>query len=530
MKCRVLAVAAVLSLSVGTLAWSSMEDVYKLGSERGIPVHLKDGEEYRMTPNQLVAFGLKLFLANWTDQDGGGRPLMKGTGKQLSDPSSPLVGSRGFNRVSGPDANSCYGCHNEPYGIAGGHGDFATNVFVLGQRFDFVTFDGSDTRAVRGARDERQRPITLSSVGNLRSTTSMFGSGYMEMLAREITEDLQSIRNTASIGGPKKHLVSKGISFGWISRNKDATWNINEVEGLPRASLLAPTPLDPPSLIVRPWHQASNVVSLREFTNNTLVQHHGIQTTERFGLDTDLDGDGIVNEMTRADVTALVFFQAAMAVPGRVIPNDPAVERAVADGENVFSKIGCAVCHVPSLPLEKRDWVFTEPNPFNPPTNLRRGDAPDIGLDLTDPSLPRPRLIPAAGATSIDVPIFTDFKLHDITDPSEPADAEALDQNQPVWLKQFSQGNRKFLTKRLWGCANQPPYFHHGLYTTMRQAILGHSGEALASRQAYQHLPEYDQDALIEFLKSMQVLPADAKDLVVDENFHKKSFRVAAVR
>ena len=30
-------------------------------------------------------------------------------------------------------------------------------------------------------------------------------------------------------------------------------------------------------------------------------------------------------------------------------------------------------------------------------------------------------------------------------------------------------GNCRFLTKRLWGAANEPPFFHHGLFTTLRQ-------------------------------------------------------------
>jgi hypothetical protein len=68
------------------------------------------------------------------------------------------------------------------------------------------------------------------------------------------------------------------------------------------------------------------VVSLREFTNNALHQHHGIQSTERFGMDQDPDGDGFRNEISRAEVTALSVFQAVMAPPGRVIPNDPEVE------------------------------------------------------------------------------------------------------------------------------------------------------------------------------------------------------------
>src|SRR5262249_3294995 len=113
----------------------------EIGRERAIPKHLQDDEEFRTQLCDLIAYGKRLFTSNWTEQDGGGRPLMKGTGKALSDPKTPLTGARAFNRVSGPDANSCYGCHNQPFGIAGGGGDFVTNVFVLAQRFDFVTLD-----------------------------------------------------------------------------------------------------------------------------------------------------------------------------------------------------------------------------------------------------------------------------------------------------------------------------------------------------------------------------------------------------
>lgn len=514
----------LISASAAALVAARAADqpAHKFGVERAVPVHLNDGDEFRLALPELIAFGKKLFMANWTDQDGAGRPLMKGTGKQLSDPTAPLVGPRSFNRISGPDANSCYGCHNQPYGIAGGHGDFATNVFVQAQRFDFVTFDQKDTRRTRGTRDERLQPVDLSSVGNSRSSTSMFGGGYVEMLAREITEDLQAIRDTVKVGGPPKQLTSKGISFGWISRDKDAMWNVSRVEGLPRSSLLCPTPLDPPNLIVRPWHQAGNVVSIREFTNNALVQHHGIQTTERFGIDSDSDGDGVTNEMTRADMTALSVFQAVLAVPGQVIPNDPDIERAIKDGKEVFLKIGCAGCHVPSLRLSKRNWTFSEPNPFNPPTNLRSGETKTLAFNLNDPSLPLPRLKPSKDGSYVEVPIFTDFKLHDITELSAANEAEPLDMNQPVWEQKFRGGNRRFLTKRLWGAGNQPPYFHHGLFTTLRQSVLAHSGEALASRRQYQCLTEYEQDALIEFLKSLQVLPPGTSGLLVDENFREK--------
>src|SRR5437879_1615596 len=83
-----------------------------IGREVSIPNHLNDGQEFFVPLEKLLAHGKLLFNANWTDQEGGGRPLTKGTGRPLSDPGQPLSGNRRFNRISGPDANSCAGCHN----------------------------------------------------------------------------------------------------------------------------------------------------------------------------------------------------------------------------------------------------------------------------------------------------------------------------------------------------------------------------------------------------------------------------------
>jgi hypothetical protein len=65
---------------------------------------------------------------------------------------------------------------------------------------------------------------------------------------------------------------------------------------------------------------------------------------------------------------------------------------------------------------------------------------------------------------------------------------------------------------------------HHGKFTTAREAVEAHDGEALAQRKAFDTLPLAQQDELIEFLKSLQVLPPQAKSLVVDENGHAKDW------
>jgi hypothetical protein len=291
---------------------------------------------------------------------------------------------------------------------------------------------------------------------------------------------------------------------------------MSRVEGVPAASLVPNGSVVPPTLTIRPFHQAGRVVSLREFTNNAFNHHHGIQSTERFGFGVDPDGDGFADELTRADVTAVSVFQAVLPVPGQVIPRDSRIEAAIKLGEQRFTSIGCASCHVPSLPLSVQGRVYTEPNPFNPSGNLRPGESEEFGIDLTSDILPQPRLKPDKHGI-VHVPAFTDLKLHDIcSGPADP-NGESLDMQHASGSEAFFVGNRRFLTKKLWGAANEPPYFHHGRFTTLREAILAHAGEALASRQAFQDLPAADQNAVIEFLKSLQVLPPDAKSLVIDE-------------
>ena len=513
--------ATVQSLGQTPASVASPTSVQKseIGRELSVKQHLRDGQEFTVSLLQLLSHGRLLFNANWTEQEGGGRPLTKGTGRPLSDPTTPLKGTRAFNRVSAPDANSCAGCHNAPYGISGGGGDFVTNVFVLGQRFDFATFDPADTLPTRGTIDESGQAASLQTVADLRATTGMFGAGYLEMLARQMTEELQQIRDSIQ-RGETKDLIAKGIRFGKLTLTKEGLWDTSKVEGLGRLSLLSIGSHSPPTLVIRPWHQASNVVSLREFSNTAFNHHHGIQSTERFGLDTDPDGDGFKNELTRADVTAVTVWQATLQVPGRVIPRDPEIERAVWLGERTFERIGCATCHIPRMPLDKNGWVYSEPNPFNIPGNLRSGETRELKVDLSNDVLPAPRLRPDASGT-VWVEAYTDFKLHDI---GEPDQAEPLDMNQSQWSKKFKEGNRRFLTKRLWGAANEPPFFHHGLFTTLRQSVLAHSGEAKDSRLAFQALPTAEQDALIEFLKSLQVLPPGTRDRIVDENFHSRTW------
>jgi hypothetical protein len=533
--------SAGLVVTLAVVSWNATAAA-QIGREVSIPRHLANGEEYTTPLLELLDFGKRLFSANWTIQEGAGRPLTKGTGRELVDPTRPLVFPRNFNRISGPDANSCAGCHNSPYGIPGGNGDIVANVFVLGQRFDFASFDPAEKRPTAGSRDERGQLVDLDSIANSRSTLGMFGSGYVEMLARQITAELQAIRD-ALRPSESRALTAKGISFGTLSRRQDGSWDTSRVEGLPYPSLFSNDGLTPPDLVIRPFHQAGNVVSLRQFTVTALNHHHGIQAEERFAVDARQniaehfrpdreDGDDITNEVSRADVTALTLFQAAMAVPGRVIPRDPAIEAAVERGEGLFTQIGCASCHVPELPLDRDGWLYMEPNPYNPFGHVRVGQVQTYIMNLNRPDLPLPRLSAKNGVTM--VPAFTDLKLHDITSGPDDPNRETLDMQRARGTEMhfaaadFFAGNSKFITRKLWGVANKPNFFHHGKFTTMREAALAHAGEAQQSGERFKSLPAHDQDCLIEFLKTLQVLPPGTESLVVDEKFRPRLWPAAS--
>ena len=59
--------------------------------------------------------------------------------------------------------------------------------------------------------------------------------------------------------------------------------------------------------------------------------------------------------------------------------------------------------------------------------------------------------------------------------------------------------------------------------TTLTEAIHYHAGEARAVRDAFFALPADDQAAVIEFLKTLQILPDGSHRVVVEDEDHDGS-------
>jgi CxxC motif-containing protein (DUF1111 family) len=61
----------------------------------------------------------------------------------------------------------------------------------------------------------------------------------------------------------------------------------------------------------------------------------------------------------------------------------------------------------------------------------------------------------------------------------------------------------KMRTAPLWGVRLRPRLMHDGSSLTLRDAILRHRGEAQDESKRFDRLGQQDQEALIEFLRSL---------------------------
>ena len=444
-----------------------------IGDVPAISVHMREAdiEGGLVSFQEVVRHGEMLFSAVFNKLDGHGRP---GT---TSD-AQPRLPQPGMVRTLGPDSHSCGACHNRPR--IGGGGDFSGNVFVA-------------TESTMPVKDSIH-PDFVSE----RMTVGLFGSGPIEALALEMTRELQGIRSAAihqaflSSRNVPAHLMAKGIDFGDIVARPDGTVETSGVRGVS------------PDLVIRPFHQNGAAVSLRQFTNEGMNQHMGIQSEELFGINTDADGDGIINELTVGDMTALSLFQAQLATPGRVIPADPIKRQAATDGERMFNTIGCTDCHVPAMKLNSP--MFREANPFNPEWKIPFAVAKPVGFDMTkDGELPR--LEPTSDGGAI-VRAYTDLKRHNLCDEHDNYFC-----NERTSLPGVPAST--FLTRKLWDIGSSAAFGHRGDLSTITEAIEHHAGEGRPSLKNYLNLSSYERAAIVEFLKTLQILPSGSP-LVID--------------
>ena len=181
-----------------------------------------------------------------------------------------------------------------------------------------------------------------------------------------------------------------------------------------------------------------------------------------------------------SDIDHFARFIRATKAPAR----DAALASSAAanKGLGLFEKIGCASCHVETL------------------TTAPAGTKINGGTFT----------IPAA-LGSITLHPYGDFLMHDVGTGDgilqatrEHYGLQVFQQMSGYLSKQnFESSRNKIRTAPLWGVRLRPRLMHDGASLTLLQAITRHSGEAVQVIKHFEKLKRPEQDAIIEFLKSL---------------------------
>jgi len=391
-------------------------------------------------------------------------------------------------RVTGPNARSCTVCHGSPFG------------------------DGAGGVVLNNVRDPEHSGDPARFIN--RQTPHLFGIGALQLLAEEMTTELHRQRAVAlararvmdkTITVP---LATKGVSYGQLSIAPDGQIDSSLLQGIDA------------DLIVRPIEWKGITTSIRAFVRDASHNELGLQATEITGDGVDGDGDGVRNELSVGDITAMVVYQAAQPRPvtrlelaerGLIEPLAAREKQQIRQGEQLFMTSGCSGCHTPAMRLDNP--VFSEPSrhalyrderfpagtlPADAGLSLKQAITFDLTRDLPDNRLAAVDGSPVAfgnferdeqgGAV---VRLYGDLKRHDMG----PQLAEPVDE--------AGRGASTFLTKELWGVGSTAPYLHDGRATTLHEAILLHGGESQSSRDNYAGLAVHQQQALISWLNNL---------------------------
>jgi CxxC motif-containing protein (DUF1111 family) len=160
------------------------------------------------------------------------------------------------------------------------------------------------------------------------------------------------------------------------------------------------------------------------------------------------------------DIVAFADFMRATKAP----PRGP-ISADVSAGEALFDKIGCSVCHTPSIPTAR------------PGTKINGGEF----------------TVPAALGNKIIHP-YSDFLLHDI----------GTGDGIPVLpLPEYAPTANQMRTAPLWGLRTRNRLMHDGLSLTKQDAIQRHAGQAAGVTKKYNALSDAEKNQLLAFLDSL---------------------------
>jgi CxxC motif-containing protein (DUF1111 family) len=382
--------------------------------------------------------------------------------EQLSDGLGPLY-----------NAQSCRECHQSPVsggasqvtelrvGHRGPDGRFRTPDIPIAHGAEVITGRSlvNDRAICPNAafadKEIQERVPETETIRTLRLSLNLLGDGFVEAVADQTLIDLSK----------QQCKSSHGKICGQI--------------------LYVPIVEAPGQMAVGRFGWKDQHASLLSFAGDAYLNEMGITNRLQPNEVTNLcnstsepndkpGSDGL------SDIDRFARFIRATKAPAR--DSQLANSAAAKKGLSLFDKIGCATCHVETL------------------TTAPEGTKINGGT-FTIPS--------ALGSLTLHP--YGDFLMHDVGTGDGILQATREHYGQSVFQQMsgylskqnFESSRNKIRTAPLWGVRLRPRLMHDGVSLTLLEAITRHRGEATQAIKQFEKLKGPDQEAVIEFLKSL---------------------------
>src|SRR5262245_22896316 len=344
--------------------------------------------------DEVFECGDELFATVFNAVDGVG--INVGDGNRFTRvPRSDLNGTLQWNRniparATGPNGQACEECHAVP--IGDGAGFINSNVIRDPQHA------GTPSRFI-----QRNTPPVLALSGLQRLAEEM-NEELLDDEADAIREACP--RDRSSRRNVTRNLDAKGVSFGTVRVEVSRTSSSCPTR-VTRSVVGVDSDLRP-----KPFQWKGSELTVRAFNRDAAHNELGMQAVEITGDNVDGDGDGVRNEMTVGDMTALAVYLAAQPRPVTLIELDllrqtlnsmgsagqaeaialglPTLttgqKNAIANGSNKFVAAQCATCHKPTLLVDAPRFTEPSQNPNYRDSRFPAGQSPvQRGVDPARP-------------------------------------------------------------------------------------------------------------------------------------------------
>ncbi|MFQ5411504.1 MAG: di-heme oxidoredictase family protein, partial [Phycisphaerae bacterium] len=222
----------------------------------------------------------------------------------------------------------------------------------------------------------------------------------------------------------------------------------------------------------------SQTVSIEGFIRGPLFNHMGVTTNP---LTNEQRSQLPVDSSTAARLKA--FESAPISGDPK---NDPHAQAAAPDGPTIDLDAATDPEMSPDELFDLISFVMLLAAPTPEPLTAQSENGRRLFHQANCSACHTPRIMGPRGP----VPAYSDLLLHDMGDLADG-------------IVQGEASGSEFRTQPLWGLAATGPFLHDGRAVTVADAILAHSGEAKASRDAFAALSNAEQTDVVEFLLSL---------------------------